>query len=45
MLPVDLEMREEAVHEHEIERSVARDLVSNVDVAAAGVADRTSVHD
>ena len=40
MLPVDLEVREEARYEDEIERAVARDLVGDVDVAAAGVADR-----
>ena len=39
-LPVDLEVREEAVDQDEVERTVARDLVRDVDVTALGVADR-----
>src|SRR5512145_731995 len=39
MLAVDLEMREEAGDEDEVERPVARDLVRDVDLAAPRVAD------
>ena len=38
-LPVDLEVGEEALHEHEVERAVARHLVGDVDVPAARVPD------
>jgi hypothetical protein len=39
MLAVDLEVREEARDEDEVERPVTRDGVRDVDVAASGVAD------
>jgi hypothetical protein len=38
-LPVDLEMREEAMDQDEIERTVARDLIGDVDVTALCVPD------
>ncbi len=38
LLPVELEVRDEAGYEHQIKGPVARDLVGDVDFAAAGVA-------
>ena len=40
MLPEDLEVRERPHRHHEVERPLADDLVSDVDVAAARVPDR-----
>ena len=40
MLPVHLEMREEPGRQHKVERPTTRDLVGDVDLAAAGVTDR-----
>jgi hypothetical protein len=37
LLPCEVEVRDEARHEDEIERAVARHLVGNPDVAAVGV--------
>ena len=44
VLPVELEMRQESVKEHEVEWAVAGDLVSDVDVAAPRVVGRHSFH-
>jgi hypothetical protein len=44
LLPVELQVRDEARHEHEIERPLARHLVGDVDVAALRVADRAALH-
>ena len=42
IVPVEFEVRDESWDEHEIELSVAGDLISDVDIAASGIADGRS---